>query len=50
MVQGKFSDLSGELHCDKPNNRIHRFQGILHIEGQAFPVTNNNILLRVRSI
>ncbi|CAD8186772.1 unnamed protein product [Paramecium octaurelia] len=50
MIHGKFSDLAGELQCDKPNNRIHKFQGMLQVDLKQYPISNNNILLRGTTI
>ncbi|EGR30477.1 p-type ATPase, putative [Ichthyophthirius multifiliis] len=41
-------DFKGHLVCEKPNNRVHNFKGIIYIdENQSHPLilNNNNILL-----
>jgi magnesium-transporting ATPase (P-type) len=36
----------GEIDCEAPNNRLHKFQGNLKYKGQTYPLDNDNILLR----
>lgn len=47
QVQSPFSQVQGELLCDKPNHRIHKFAGTLFLDLHQIPVNNNNLLLRV---
>ncbi|XP_038076236.1 phospholipid-transporting ATPase ID-like isoform X3 [Patiria miniata] len=44
--QGRFKDFKAELKCEPPNNKLDRFEGTLTWEGDTFPLTNDQILLR----
>ena len=37
---------NGEIQCEPPNDRLHRFKGTLYYQGEKFALTNDNILLR----
>ena len=41
-----FSNLRGVIKCDKPNLRLYEFNGKIVLNGQQYPVANDNILLR----
>lgn len=45
-----FNKLSGEINCEKPNNNIHTFEGMLSINGERHSLNNDNLLLRGMSI
>lgn len=45
-----FNKLSGEINCEKPNNSIHTFEGMLSINGERHSLNNDNLLLRGMSI
>ncbi|KAL4513065.1 hypothetical protein ABPG72_017750 [Tetrahymena utriculariae] len=38
----------GKIVCDKPNNRIHHFKGLLYLDDESKPIVlnNNNVMLR----
>lgn len=47
---------SGEVDCEPPNNRLHKFVGVLTLKdeeqlpedtGKQYPLDNDKILLRV---
>ena len=48
-------ELKGQIHCDLPNNDIHKFRGYYYGDADTsaqkarVPLNNDNILLRVRS-
>jgi hypothetical protein len=41
----------GKIVCDKPNNSIHSFKGLLYLDAHREPImlSNANIMLRVRA-
>ena len=42
-------NIKGNIFCDKPNNNIHKFKGLLYKNNDSVPniLTNNNVILRV---
>lgn len=42
----EWSSLRGTVTCEAPNNRVASFEGVLNIDNQRCPVTNEQVLLR----
>jgi phospholipid-translocating ATPase len=45
-TESEFSNLRGVIKCDKPNLRLYEFSGKIILNGQQYPIVNENILLR----
>ena len=37
----------GYVECEPPNNRLHKFEGVMEWQNQQYPIDNEKILLRV---
>ncbi|XP_022106465.1 phospholipid-transporting ATPase ID-like isoform X2 [Acanthaster planci] len=42
----RFKNFKAEVKCEPPNNKLDRFEGTLTWEGDSFPLSNDQILLR----
>ena len=45
-TESDFSNLRGVIKCDLPNLRLYEFNGKIVLNGQQYPIVNENILLR----
>ena len=45
-IESDFANLKGIIQCDAPNMRLDEFNGKIIINGQEYPIVNENILLR----
>jgi phospholipid-translocating ATPase len=45
-TESDFSNLRGVIKCDLPNLRLYEFNGKIIVNGQQYPIVNENILLR----
>jgi magnesium-transporting ATPase (P-type) len=44
--QKGLNSIYGQIICEKPNNRINRFQGMCQFENELIPLQIVNLLLR----
>lgn len=42
----KLIQFKGEVECEPPNNRLHKFVGTLKLEGNTYPLDNDQVILR----
>jgi phospholipid-translocating ATPase len=45
-TESDFSNFRGVIKCDLPNLRLYEFNGKIIVNGQQYPIVNENILLR----